>query len=265
MKRVLITGGSDGIGLETARLLSKKGDHLTLVARKREKLEQAINALMGSGHDYIIADLTKKEEVHKVADHLNQHHYDVLINSAGSGMYGRFEELDLHSQVNMMHLNMWSLTVLSHSYLAKARKGDALVNLSSTLGVTSFPGLAVYSATKAYVTSLSDSLWWENKSRGVYVLGFCPGATATRFHHAAGGDSEIFPKYVMQNPVKVAQALVQALTDRRKPRAVSGNVNRLMLFLQRFLSRKSTVNMMGSFSPVRKSQIAHTGLGEPAH
>lgn len=261
MRRILITGGSDGIALETARLLSKHGNRITLVARNEEKLGKALNSLSGEGHDYMIADLTKKDDVHKVADHLTQNHYDVLINSAGIGKYGRFEDLNLHEQISMMQLNMWSLTALSHRFLNVAKKGDALVNIASTLGLTSFAGLAVYSATKAFVTNLSDSLWWENKSRGVYVLGFCPGATATRFHHTAGGESSIFPKFILQSPMDVARELVHALHNRRKPRVVSGWINRFMLFVQRFLSRKAAVNMMGIYSPVGKPIISHSVSG----
>jgi uncharacterized protein len=252
MKKVLITGGSEGIGLEIAKLLARQGDELTLVARNKEKLGRAIAKLEGKNHSFLTADLSGKEGTLLIVNHLSQNHYDVLINCAGAGMYGRFEELPVDAQRKMMQLNMISLTELAHGYIKNAKKGDSLVNIASTLGVTSFPGLAVYAATKAYVTSFSDSLWWENKSRDVYVLGFCPGATSTSFHETAGEKKDIFPKFVLQQPEQVAKELVNALNQRRKPRAVSGIVNKSMLFFQRFMTRKMAVNMMGSFSPVKK-------------
>ena len=251
MKRILITGGSDGIGFETAKLLALDGDRLTLVARNKEKLELAISRIPGSGHSYLLADLSAKEGADEIAAHIRENHYDVLINCAGVGMYGRFENMDMKELIKMMQLNMISLTVLSHTYIKNAKSGDSLINVASTLGVTSFPGLAVYAATKAFVGSFSDSLWWENKKRGIYVVGFCPGATATSFHATAGENKDIFPKFVLQDPVAVAKELVRSLKMRGKPRAVSGAVNRSMLFFQRFLSRKMTVNMMGIFSPVK--------------
>jgi len=250
MKKILITGASEGIGLEIAGQFAQAGNQVTLVSRNRDKLEKAIARLTGSGHQYILADLSKKEDAHLVADHIGQNHYDILVNNAGIGMYGRFEEMPLNEQISMVHLNIYSLTVLSHSYIKHARPGDSLVNIASTLGTTSFPGTAVYAATKAYVTNFSESLWWENKKRDIYVLGFCPGVTLTRFHNSAGGSSDKFPKFICQTPLAVAKEMIRALEKRKKPKTVSGTPNRLMLFFHRFLSRKMVVNMMGSFSPV---------------
>jgi uncharacterized protein len=251
MKKILITGASEGIGLELAKILAKEGNQLTLVARNKEKLNKVIEALPGNGHDAFAADLSKKEDTHRLADHISKNHFDTLINNAGIGMYGRFEQLPLDQQANMLHLNVYGLTVLSYSFIKTASKGDSLVNLASTLGTTSFPGTAVYAATKAYVTNFSESLWRENKKRGIYVLGFCPGVTLTRFHESSGGSSDNFPKFICQTASEVASELVRALKKRSKPKAVSGVANRFMLFFHRFLSRKMVVNMMGGFSPVK--------------
>jgi short-subunit dehydrogenase len=252
MKKVVITGASEGIGLEIAKLLARDGNQLLLVARNKEKLEEVIKNLPGAGHHFLVADLSKKEDVHTISDHIENNHYDVLINNAGAGMYGRFEELPIAAQVNMIQLNIIGLTKLAHSFIKTAKAGDSLVNLSSTLGTTSFPGTAVYAATKAYVSNFSDSLWWENKTRGVFVLGFCPGVTQTNFHQTAKGDEDIFPRFIIQTPEAVAGELVRALKRRRKPKVVSGGINRFMLFFHRFLGRKMVVNMMGGFSPVKK-------------
>jgi len=250
--KILVTGASDGIGLEIAKLLAQQGNQLMLVSRNKEKLEKVIKTLPGKDHQFLTADLSKKEDVHNIADHISQTHYDVLINNAGYGMYGRFEEMPISDQANMMHLNMYGLTILSHSFLKNAKKGDSLVNIASTLGTSSFPGAAVYAATKAYVTNFSESLWWENKNRGIYVLGFCPGVTDTKFHKVSGGTDNMFPKAITQTPLAVARELVHALEKRRKPKVVSGAMNRSMLFFQRLLSRKMVVNMMGGFSPAKK-------------
>jgi len=250
MKKILITGASEGIGLEIAKLFAIEGNQLMLVSRNKERLEKVASMLPGQEHRFLAADLSKKEDVHRIADHISQNNYDVLINNAGIGVYGRFEELPISDQASMMHLNMYGMTILSHEFLKNGKKGDSLVNIASTLGTTSFPGLAVYSATKAYVINFSESLWWENKKRGVYVLGFCPGVTRTKFHESGGGSSELFPKFITQAPEQVARELAHALKKRKKPKAVSGTINRFMLFFQRFLSRKMVVNMMGGFSPV---------------
>ena len=123
MPDILITGGSDGIGLAVAKLLAAPGDAaVTLVARSEAKLREAVAQLPGAGHDLIVADLSGREGVDLVVERLAARHYDVLINNAGAGLYGRFAELPLDDQLRMMRLNMESVSVLSHAYLRGARK-----------------------------------------------------------------------------------------------------------------------------------------------
>lgn len=250
LKQIMITGASDGIGLEVAKLLARD-NHLTLVARNKEKLEKALSSLKGNGHELIVADLSVKEHVYRVKEKIETGHFDVLINNAGVGMYGRFTEIPLLEQMKMLDLNITSLTGLSYSFLKHARSGDALINTASTLGTTSYAGGAVYAASKAYVTNLSESLWWEYRSKGILVLGFSPGATYTNFHNSAGGDKESFPKFVMQSPQDVAKEMVAALRKRSGPKVVSGGMNRAMLFFQRFMSRRMVVKMMAGFGPLK--------------
>lgn len=251
MRKILITGASDGIGLATARLLAERGDQVTLVARTASKLETALKSLAGKGHTYIAADLTTKDEVHKLKPIIEQENFDIVINNAGVGLYGKFHELTLSDQVRMMNLNMNALTAISHFYLSTATNGCALVNVASTLGTSSFAGLSVYSATKAFVTIFSESLWHEYKKKGIYVLGFCPGVTATNFHDNGGSRTDVFPGFIIQTPEEVAFELVRAIERRRKPKVVSGAANRMMLYFQRFMSRRSVATTMGKFSPVK--------------
>lgn len=111
MKKAVITGASGGIGLATAKLLAHKGYQLTLVARNVAKLADAVAQLDGQGHSYLVADLTKKEDVDKVASQLTNEWYDVLINNAGAGLYGQFTDLPLDDQIDTMFLNMGSLVI----------------------------------------------------------------------------------------------------------------------------------------------------------
>ncbi len=249
--KILITGASEGIGLETAKILAAEKNQLTLVARNEDKLQKAISSLYGTGHSYFVADLSKHEDVESFKEKIDQGKYEVFINNAGVGMYGRFTELSLPEQERMMNLNMNALTALSYYYLSQAKKGDALINLASTLGTSSFPGLATYSATRAYIINFSEALWYEYKSKDIFVSAFCPGVTKTSFHDSASGSYEGYPGFIMQTPVAVAKELIHALKSRSKPKNVSGGMNRFMLFFQKMLSRKMVVNMMGSFSPVK--------------
>jgi uncharacterized protein len=251
MTNILITGGSDGIGLAVARLVAAdNAGRVTLVARNEGKLKEAVASLPGSGHEYVVADLSLQRDAEAVARHLTSRHYDIFINNAGVGMYGRFAELPLEDQLRMMRLNMESVVVLSHYFLRQARKGDALVNTASFLGYSPLPGASVYSATKAFVAVLSETLWWEYKGKGVYILGFSPGVITTSFHTSAGSSVDTFPRQLLQTPEQAAQEMVRTLRTRTSPRAISGSFTRLLLLLHRFVSRKAAINMMGARSPV---------------
>jgi short-subunit dehydrogenase len=248
---ILITGGSDGIGLAVGKLVAAEGDtRVTLVARSEAKLREAVAELPGAGHDSIVADLSTPVGMELVVRQLSARHYDVLINNAGAGLYGRFAELPLDDQLRMMRLNMESVIVLSHAYLREAKRGDALVNTASFLAYAPLPGNAAYSATKAFVATLSEALWWENKEHSVYVLSFCPGVIATRFHEGAGKSVAAFPRVLVQSPESAARELVAALRRRRSPRVITGFATRQLIRLQQLVSRKTAINIMGKNSPI---------------
>ncbi|SDI85068.1 SDR family NAD(P)-dependent oxidoreductase [Mucilaginibacter gossypii] len=253
MKKVLITGASGGIGLETAKQLAAHGYQLTLVARNEDKLNKAVKSLAGTGHTVLVADLTNEDDLQKLADHLKTEKYDVLINNAGAGIYGKFIEIPLADQLTGMQLNMDALVTLSYSFLQNAKPGDALVNIGSLLAHSSLPGAAVYAATKSFVANFSESLWYEFKQKDIFVMGFNPGAAASDFHANAGGHVSDFPKFVLSSVEDVATELVKALENRRKPRVVQGWKNRFMLFGFKLLNRKAAVNIMGQISPGMKN------------
>jgi hypothetical protein len=251
MKKALITGASDGIGLEVARLLATKGYAITAVARSEDKLKKLVENLSGNGHNFLVADLSVKDDLDKIVRHLSANHYEVLINNAGIGKYGEFVEMDLNEQLQMIQLNINAVVALSYHYLKVAIPGDANINTGSMLGISSLPGAAVYAATKAFVTTFSESLWYEAKKKGIYVAGFNPGPVTSGFHIHAGGSDKTFPKIIMQRTEEVAKELVRVLEKRKKPRTVPGALIRYLLFMQRLISRKAVVLIMSKFSPVK--------------
>lgn len=252
MKKVLITGASGGIGLEVAKLLAAKNYQITLVARREDALNKAKSVLTGTGHSIHLSDLTKQEDVQKLATHIAASSYDVLINNAGVGMYGQFIRMQLDEQLSSMRLNMDALVTLSYAFLKKAKSGDSLVNVASMLGHSSFPGASVYAATKSFVANFSESLWFEFKNKNIYILGFNPGATKSDFHSNAGGKTSSYPEFTLSSSEDVAADLVAALESRSKPRVISGWKNRLMLSGFKLLSRATAVNIMGGISPGMK-------------
>jgi short-subunit dehydrogenase len=173
---------------------------------------------------------------------------DLLINNAGFGVYGNFHKAELPVIQPMMRLNCDALVALSHAFLKQSRKGDALINVSSALAFMPMPSFAVYAATKAFVTSFTESLWYEQKPRGVYVMGLCPGATASNFHEQAGGnETNRPPAAITQTPEEVVETAMRALAKRGKPTVVSGIKNRMVTNLTRLMPRKGIVKMMAGF------------------
>ena len=251
MKKILITGASEGIGEAVAHLLASKGHQITLVARTASRLSEVVSKLPGKGHDFITADLSNFSDVSQFETVFKEKSYDVLINNAGYGIYGNFHLISLEEQLNMMHLNMDALTVLCHYFLQNTKAGDAIINVASFLGHSSYPGGTVYAATKAFVINFSEGLWYEWKDKGVFINAFCPGSTITRFHKVAGKELET-SRNRSQTAEEVAAELVQTLENRSEPMEVSGFVNRTMVFLsKRLMTNKMRVKMMGKFSPLK--------------
>ena len=249
-KTAMVTGASGGIGLEFAERLAKEGYAVTLVARSEVKLKDIVGRI-GNGASYLVADLSIPTDMEKVATNVRAKKYDLLVNNAGVGTYGKFTAQDLAPQLAMLRLNIDSLVILSHAYLSGAKSGDALMNVASTLGLLAFPGGSAYCGSKSFVTSFTEGLWWENKSRGVYVSSLLPGVTKTNFHEAAGGRADQQPpEAITQTAAQVVDVAMHALERRKSPTIVSGFMNKAMVFMtNRLMSRKAMVNLMGKQSP----------------
>ncbi len=250
-KTAMVTGASGGIGLEFAERLAKDGYAVTLVARNAGKLEAIRQRLPGAGHRVIGADLSVPADSTRVAEDVRATKYDVLINNAGVGVYGAFAATPLAQTQAMMRLNVDSLVELSHAYLQNAKSGDALMNVASTLALLALPGASVYAASKYFVMSFSEGLWFENKDRGVYVAALCPGVTKTNFHEAAGGTvGNKPPDGISQTVAGVVDAGMAALRSRSSPTVLTSFLNKAMVFMStRMMPRKVMVNMMGGQSP----------------
>ena len=190
----LITGASNGIGLELARIHAKRGGDLVLVARSQDKLNQLADELRAQHHDIqitvIAQDLAMPHAAQSVFAQTEQLgiQVDILINNAGIGGHGRFFERELAKEQQMIQLNITTLTELTHLYLQGmvARRSGKILNVSSTASFMPGPLQAVYYATKAYVTSFSQAVAEEVREFGISVTALCPGAVATDF--VAAGD-----------------------------------------------------------------------------
>ena len=245
-KTVLITGASMGIGEVFARALARQGAIPVLVARSEEKL-RVLAASFDRAH-VVVADLSAPGAAQRVHDAVAAKGLviDVLVNNAGFGLHGRFEEMPLGSQRGEIDLNVGALVELTYLFLPDLeRRQGGVINVASVAGFMPIPFMAVYGATKAFVVSFSAALRAEYRGRGVRVLCLSPGATDTAFFGRAGeaasaGSPRVSPEGVVE----------LALGAFRKDRGavVHGARNGLLVALGRFLPRELTANLTASLT-----------------
>ncbi|MFE3756392.1 SDR family NAD(P)-dependent oxidoreductase [Nocardia tengchongensis] len=236
--KALVTGASAGIGRAFAVSLAAEGYSVTAVARGAEGLE-ALMVELGAGHDYLIADLATDEGLRVTAERLRGGGYTLLINNAGTASHGDFAEQSLESALTTLDLNCKAVVVLAHSFLGSAARGSALVNVSSTLGRTPKPGTGVYSASKGFVIAFSETLWHEQKPRGVQVMALCPGVTAT----AAQAATDV-PAWLVQSPQQVVDSARKALSDKTGPVVLTSRANRIFTAALRLLPRRAALSLL---------------------
>ena len=197
-KIALITGASDGLGVEFAQLFAERGHDLALVARRRDKLEAVADRIAARGRPrpiVIALDLAAPGAADELAQALAAAGASVeyLVNNAGYGLNGPFDTLPLDDQLAMIDLNVRALTALAYRFMPdlKANRGGML-NLASVASFAPGPGMAIYYATKAFVLSLSEALSEEMRPQGVRVAALCPGPVATGFQKRAGMNEAAF-------------------------------------------------------------------------
>jgi short-subunit dehydrogenase len=189
----LITGASAGIGRELARQLGSRAQTLVLVARRQARLEELRDELQIRHPQLTIhllrTDLTDGAQLKGLTDWIEAERVPInfLINNAGLGDLGLFADSDEEKVQRMLKVNMVALTLLMHRLLPGilARKPGAILNVSSSAGFLPMAGFAVYAASKAYVTSLSEALRAELHGTGVTVTTLCPGSVKSEFTDVA--------------------------------------------------------------------------------
>jgi short-subunit dehydrogenase len=246
----MVTGASEGIGRAFALRLALDGYRITALARNEARLGELLDELAGAGHTRVTADLSTAEGRARATEALSTNHHNLLINNAGQGLFGLFPSVALEEHEALMRVNMDAVVALAHAFLRQARADDALVNVSSALASTPIPSAGLYSATKAFVSILSECLWYEQRARGVYVLGLHPGPTATLFQGRARAGNHAPPAPLVDTPESVVEQAMAALRLRKKPTVVAGRpLLQLITFLGRFRSRRALVNQMGEMFP----------------
>ena len=187
----LITGASEGLGVEFARIAASEGRNLILTARQADKLDTLASELRTKNRDVVVipADLSRHDEVERLwTEASSGREIDILINNAGLGYNGRFDSgQGWPREMTSMAVNMGAFTYLMKMAIPpmQSRGAGQILNVASVAGFLPGPNMAVYHASKAYTLSLSEAVDEELRGTGVSITALCPGATATNFFEDA--------------------------------------------------------------------------------
>lgn len=222
--RAVITGASSGIGLEFARVLHKKGYDLTLIARRKERLEK-LKTEFGDKTKTITADLSQRSEVFRAFEEACGDDVSILINNAGFGLCGSFFETDISRELEMIDTNAAAVHILTKLFVCDFVKKNRgyILNVASIAAFLPGPLLCTYYATKAYVRVLTESVSAELKERksNVYIGALCPGPVKTEFDSVAnvsfslkGADARSTAEYAVRKMFKRKLYIFPAMSVR---------------------------------------------------
>lgn len=253
MNLTLITGASGGIGESFARKLAALGQNLFLVARSEDKLS-ALCLELSAAHnvkaEYMVLDLSTAESAERLYSETTRQAIVVntLINNAGVGVIGDFASSDFNRIMQMLLLNINTLTALTHLYLQdmRSRNQGTIINVASTAAFQPVPYMAAYAATKSFVLSFSEALWEENRDSGVLVMALCPGMTDTGFIAAASPDGTYNPPpmRMTETPDVVVETALKGV-DQKTFRIISGFINQISARIATIAPRRIVLRAIG--------------------
>ena len=247
IRYTLVTGAYTGIGYELSKLFAKDKHNLILVSRNKNKLQSVKNELLKYNIDIKILalDLESSEDIQSLFNYIeiNKLAVNILINNAGIGTFGDFNDIEWSKEEALIDINIKALTQLTKYFLPKIidYKNGGVLNVASTAAFCSGPRMAAYYASKAYVRNLTEAIYEEYKGNGINISCLCPGPVKTSFQGKAGiKKSESAKKYLM-DAEEVAKVCYKDF-NKGKLIIIPGMKNKLLVMgnklLPRSISRK---------------------------
>ena len=231
----VVTGASSGIGAEIARLLARQGHGVTLVARREDRLRELAAELESKLNVHVevaACDLSDAAARERLVAQVGERGLDVsiLINNAGFGSAGPFQELDIDGELRMVRTNVEAVVHLCGEYVPRMveRGAGAVLNVASTAGFQPLPRQSTYSASKAFVLAFTEALSSDLTGTGVTATALCPGPVKTEFtdQHEGFDAAASTPDFVWMSAEDCAAAAVRGL-ERGKRVVVPGVGNRI--------------------------------------
>lgn len=242
IRYTLVTGASTGIGYELSKLFAKDKHNLILVSRNKNKLQSVKNELLKYNIDIKILalDLESSEDIQSLFNYIeiNKLAVNILINNAGIGTFGDFNDIEWSKEEALIDINIKALTQLTKYFLPKIidYKNGGVLNVASTAAFCSGPRMAAYYASKAYVLNLTEAIYEEYKDNGIKISCLCPGPVKTSFQGKAGiKKSEAAKKYLM-DAEEVAKICYKDF-NRGRLIIIPGMKNKLLVIGNKLLPR----------------------------
>jgi short-subunit dehydrogenase len=252
-RTALITGASAGIGRELALVFASHGFNVVLIARRKERLDALAHEIQGSYgvKTHVMAtDLADPAAPRAIFDEMAARHImiDALVNNAGYTVPGFFRDTHWSDQGKLIQVMVTAVAELCHLFGPgmAARQYGRIINVASLAG--HLPGAAggtLYSASKAFVIKMSESLSLENTNTNVHVTALCPGFTYSEFRDVAGNREEVskFPKALWMDGDVVAREAYDAVMA-GKAVVINGRLNNFLAFLARILPQTRVRELM---------------------
>lgn len=249
MEFVLVTGASVGIGEAFARQLAEQGEHLILVARRKDRLEEIADDVRRA-HGVTVhtqpADLTTAGGVQQVLERIENEQWAIkgLINNAGFGERGAFAELEHGRQMDMVQVNVNTVVDFTHRLIPwlRAARDAFVINVASLASFQAGPQMTTYYATKAFVLIFSESLHEELRNDGIRVSCLCPGPTQSEFADKADLAGSLLFRLGTMSADEVARI---GLARRHKAVVIPGFRNWLLALLAQLSPRMVVRRLAG--------------------
>ena len=263
-KLALVTGASTGIGYAIAKELARRGANLIVSATERSanKLQDLSLEIkeIGSECHIFVEDLSELNSGRSLYNQIKSKNLkvDLLINNAGYGRWGIYHEVEMDDYVDMIQLNITSLSELSHLFIPDmiSRGGGGIINVGSVASLTPVPYSSVYAATKAYVLSLSEGLRYEYRDFNIKIMALLPGATVSNFGQVATAKSDKLRERLNKRSKSATGTVFQTSHEvavecldgfiKDKQFIIPGKGNRRTALITKLLPRTKVLNTVGS-------------------
>lgn len=263
-KLALVTGASTGIGYAIAKELARRGANLIVSATERSanKLQDLSLEIkeIGSECHIFLEDLSELNSGRSLYNQIKSKNLkvDLLINNAGYGRWGIYHEVEMDDYVDMIQLNITSLSELSHLFIPDmiSRGGGGIINVGSVASLTPVPYSSVYAATKAYVLSLSEGLRYEYRDFNIKIMALLPGATVSNFGQVATAKSDKLRERLNKRSKSATGTVFQTSHEvaiecldgfiKDKQFIIPGKGNRRTALITKLLPRTKVLNTVGS-------------------